>query len=89
MIIKTGRTHLTNYPQHFENNKENPMLVIELWFNDNEKFRICRDGFIMPNLEELKLLYIGLKQSIEEIDKVNLVRNAFSKWVKKQKEVNK
>jgi hypothetical protein len=71
MKIKVGTTHYKNFPERFEQNHITPIPIIELWFDDKEKMRIQRDGFIMPTAEEIRKVLKELNEAIEMLDDVN------------------
>lgn len=77
MRIKVGTTWSRLCPERFEQNKnERPIPMIELWFDDAEKLRIQRDGFIMPKLQETIDLKKQLDATIARLDPCNAIRKA-------------
>ena len=73
MKIKVGTTWSKLCPERFKNNKnQRPIPMIELWFDDAEKLRIQRDGFVMPRVEDV----LTLHEAIQKLDPCNAIRKA-------------
>jgi len=75
MEIKLGSTHYKNFPGRFEDNKnERPIPIIEFWFNDLDKLRINRDGFLMPSTDTILFLKLGLDDAIKGLDDASIIK---------------